>query len=112
MTYRMQLEIRNRRNDQLRLTYLMADRTEVFTAIYECARKHHAAFAKDLIAWCDLTASGFEEYRDGPRAWLLLLRELAGKGERSKSDQRPTTSRRGRCSKIPSCPTTGPALRL
>ena len=34
--------------------------------IYECARKHHAAFAKDLIAWCDLTASGFEEYRDGP----------------------------------------------
>ena len=87
MTYRMQLEIRNRRNDQLRLTYLMADRTEVFTAIYECARKHHAAFAKDLIAWCDLTASGFEEYRDGPRAWLLLLRELAGKGERSKSDK-------------------------
>ena len=66
MTDRMQLEIRNRRNDQLRLTYLMADRTEVFTAIYECARKHHAAFAKDLIAWCDLTASGFEEYRDGP----------------------------------------------
>ena len=73
MTDRMQLEIRNRRNDQLRLTYLMADRTEVFTAIYECARKHHAAFAKDLIAWCDLTASGFEEYRDGPRAWLLIL---------------------------------------
>ena len=35
MTDRMQLEIRNRRNDQLRLTYLMADRTEVFTAIYE-----------------------------------------------------------------------------
>ena len=30
----MQLEIRNRRNDQLRLAYLMADRTEVFTAIY------------------------------------------------------------------------------
>ena len=87
LTDRMQLEIRNRRNDQLRLTYLMADRTEVFTAIYECARKHHAAFAKDLIAWCDLTASGFEEYRDGPRAWLLMLRELAGKGERSKSDK-------------------------
>ena len=62
LAYRTQLEIRNRRNDQLRLTYLMADRTEVFTAIYECARKHHAAFAKDLIAWCDLTASGFEEY--------------------------------------------------
>ena len=87
MAHRVQLEIRNRRNDQLRLTYLMADRTEVFTAVYECARKHHAAFAKDLIAWCDLTASGFEEYRDGPRAWLLLLRELAGKGERSKSDK-------------------------
>ena len=34
LTDRMQLEIRNRRNDQLRLTYLMADRTEVFTAIY------------------------------------------------------------------------------
>ena len=51
ITYRMQLEIRNRRNDQLRLTYLMADRTEVFTAIYECARKHRPAFAKDLAAY-------------------------------------------------------------
>ena len=76
---RIAIEIRNDRNDRLRLMYLMQDRTTVFTCIYECARKHHKQFATDLITWCDLSASGFPNARDGPRAWLLLLRELAGK---------------------------------
>ena len=84
---RIAIEIRNDRNDRLRLMYLMEDRTTVFTCVYECARKHHKQFATDLITWCDLSASGYPNARDGPRAWLLLLRELAGKGERSKSDK-------------------------
>ena len=66
---RIAIQIRNDRNDQLRLMYLMQDRTTVFTCIYECARKHHKQFATDLITWCDLSSSGFPNARDGPRAW-------------------------------------------
>ena len=55
---RIAIQIRNDRNDRLRLMYLMEDRTTVFTCIYERARKHHKQFATDLITWCDLSASG------------------------------------------------------
>ena len=51
LQHRIAIQLRNDRNDRLRMMYLMEDRTTVFTCIYECARKHHKQFATDLITW-------------------------------------------------------------
>ena len=71
---RMEKEVQNRSNQELRVRITYEQWTEIATALIACTKKTAPLLSRRIFKACDLRQRGVKGgYMDGPQAWQMAL---------------------------------------